>query len=262
MKYKFGVLGFGKMGGAFARGVESIYGKENIAVYDSFPPAREKAEKCGYNFVNSAKELFEGSKTLLVSVKPQDLDAALEGVSADGKLVLSIAAGVSIARLEKLLAGARIVRIMPNTCAEIRRCCSTVAFSDKTTERDKTEAFAVLDALGGFIEVEEREINDYLAVGGSFTAYTYLFLKRFAESAAGRGVDFDKALELAAKTAIGSAEMILKGEKPIDQLIKDVCSKGGTTLAGLDKLDVPEFSDAISACVNACSDRAEELGKA
>ena len=258
---KFGVLGFGKMGGAFARGVEDIYGKEKISVYDSYAPSRENAQKCGYNLVNSAKELFDSCGTILVSVKPQDLAAALEGVDANDKLVLSIAAGVTIKRLGKLLCGARIVRIMPNTCAEIKRCCSTVAFSASVTENDKKEAFSILDALGGFVEVEEGEINDYLAVGGSFTAYMYLYLKRFAESAAARGVDYKKALTLAAKTAAGSAEMVLTGEKPIDRLIKDVCSKGGTTIAGLEKLDVPEFGGAINACVNACSDRAEELSE-
>lgn len=262
MSYKFGVLGFGKMGGAFAAGVESLYGKENIAVYDSFDAARERAYKCGYNFINGAKELFEQSEITLVSVKPQDLSAAVEGVSAEGKTILSIAAGVAIEKLEELFKGAFIARAMPNTCAQIKKCCSTVAFSKNFTEEGKKKIFAILDTLGGCEEVEkESEINDLLAVSGSFTAYAYLYLKEFAKASAERGVDFDKALRLAAKTAIGASEMVLKGEKPVDELIKDVCSKGGTTLAGLDKLDIEEFKAAIKGCVNACDDRAIELGK-
>ena len=258
---KFGILGFGKMGGAFAAGVKDIYKAENVCVFDPFPSATEKAIGEGFNVVESASELFDVCDRILISVKPQDLAAALAGVNAQGKLVLSIAAGVRIARLKSILVGAKIARIMPNTCAKIKKCCSTVAFGEEVSENEKAVVFEVLDALGGYVQVEEKEINDYLAVSGSFTAYLYLYLKKFALATSERGVDKDKALTLAAKTAIGAAEMILKGEKPIDELIKDVCSKGGTTLAGLDKLDVENFESAIKGCVDACAERAEELGK-
>ena len=261
MMKKFGILGFGKMGGAFAQGVKELYGTKNVFVYDAYDGALIKAGKEGFLVKDSAKSLFSECDVILISVKPQDLASSLQGVSASGKLVLSIAAGVEISRLENILKGTKIARIMPNTCASIKKCCSTVAFSNAVGDEDKKTVFAVLDTLGGYVEVKESEINEYLAVSGSFTAYTYLYLKKFASATAARGEDFDKALTLAAKTAIGSAEMILKGEKPIDELISDVCSKGGTTLAGLDKLDVLSFENVITDCVNACVERAKELGK-
>lgn len=257
----FGILGFGKMGGAFAVGAEKLYGKENIVVFDAAPSARERAEKSGYKSVNTASELFDSSEFILVSVKPQDLADAVRDVSARGKTVLSIAAGVKTETLAELFDGALIARAMPNTCAQILKCCSTLSFAKDFPISEKKKVEDLLDALGGFVEVSEKAINDLLAVGGSFTAYTYLYLKYFAEYAAERGVDRLTAITLAAKTAIGASEMILKGEKDVDALIKDVCSKGGTTLAGLAELDVEDFRSAIKKCVNACSDRAEELGK-
>lgn len=258
---KFGILGFGKMGGAFSKGVEDIYGSDNVFVFDASENAAKNAIKCGFVAERSAAALFSKCDVLLLSVKPQDLCNSLKNVSASGKLVISIAAGVKIERLKNLLPGAKIARVMPNTCAQIRKCCSTVAFSEDVQKEDKKEVFAVLNALGGYVEVEESEMNDYLAVSGSFTAYLYLYLKKFAAATAARGVDFDKALILAAKTAVGASEMVLKGDKPVDELISDVCSKGGTTLAGLEKLDVHNFESAIEGCVNACAERAEELGK-
>ena len=258
---KFGVLGFGKMGGAFASGVENLFGKNEIIVFDKFDQSLERARSLGYSVAKNAVDLLKSSENILISVKPQDLKEALSGLDAEGKTVVSIAAGVRIAQIEGLLNGAKIARVMPNTCATIGMCVSTVAFSDNCIENEKKTVFDILDSLGGYIEVKEDDIDNYLAVGGSFTAYAYLYLKYFAESTAKRGCDFEKALRLAAKTAQGAAEMILRKEKPVDDLIKDVCSKGGTTLAGLEKLDSDCFKDAIDGCVNACCDRSIELSK-
>ena len=259
--FKFGVIGYGKMGGAFASGVEDLFGKEKIAVFDKNAESIARAKENGYAAMNSVSELVENSEIILVSVKPQDLKEALSGLNAQGKTVVSIAAGVKIAQVSTLMAGAMVARVMPNTCATIKMCMSTVAFSDNFNETQKAVVFDILNTLGGFMEVSEPEIDDYLAVSGSFTAYAYLYLKKFAQATAARGCDFDKALILAAKTAQGAAEMILKGEKPVDNLINDVCSKGGTTIAGLNELDVECFEKAIDTCVNACCDRSIELSK-
>ena len=258
---KFGVIGFGKMGGAFAAGVEELFEKDEIVVFDKFEGSVERAKARGYSVAKSAAELVSESENILISVKPQDLTTALSGLSAEGKLVVSIAAGVKIAQIEGLMRGAKVARVMPNTCATIKMCMSTVAFSDNCGEVEKKVVFDILNALGGYMEVAEDDIDNYLAVGGSFTAYAYLYLKEFALATAKRGCDFEKALTIAAKTAQGAAEMILRKEKSVDELIKDVCSKGGTTLAGLEKLDVDEFSEAIDGCVNACCDRSIELSK-
>ena len=259
--FKFGVLGYGKMGSAFATGVEELFGKENIAVSDRSEYGLKSAKERGYALTGGAGELFAECETILVSVKPQDLSSALTGVDAVGKIVVSIAAGVPIEKLKSFLNGAHIARVMPNTCATIRKCCSTVAFSEGFPTEKKDIVFSVLEALGGYAEVEEKKIDDYLAVSGSFTAYQYYYLKLFAKATKERGCDFATALYLAAKTASGAAEMVLKGEKDIDTLINDVCSKGGTTIAGLNDLENSVFYDSIRSCVDDCAERAKELAK-
>ncbi len=259
---KFGILGFGKMGGAFASGVlGSVFSAQEIIVFDKNQTSIENAQKLGFSIANSESDLIQNAKIILLAVKPQDLAKTLESVNAQGKIIISICAGVSLEKLGGYLADAKIARVMPNTCATIKQCVSLVAFNNSISDNEKKEVFAILDSVGGHEEVEERLIDDLIPISGSFTAYSYLFFKYFAKSASLRGADLDLCLRLVAKTAIGSANMVLNSEKSIDELIKDVCSKGGTTIAGLEKLDCEGFESSIKACVDACADRSIELGK-
>lgn len=259
---KFGILGFGKMGGAFASGcLGSLYNAEEIIIFDKNEESVERAKSLGFSVAKSPKDLFESAKIILLAVKPQDLATSLGDAITEGKIVISILAGVSLEKLGALLKGAKIARVMPNTCATIKQCVSLVAFNDLIEDNEKKEVFKILDSVGGREEVEERLIDELIPISGSFTAYSYLFFKYFAESASKSGADLELCLRLVCQTAIGSANMVLNSNKSVDELIKDVCSKGGTTLAGLEKLDTEEFRTAIEECVVACSKRSKELGK-
>ena len=111
-------------------------------------------------------------------------------------------------------------------------------------------------------EIKEEEMDDTLALNGSMPAYAYLFAKAFIDYANKKGIDYDVARDLTCAAIKGSMDMILANkETPIDTLIDNVCSKGGTTIAGLNKLYDNEFEKAIYECSEACSNRSKELGK-
>ena len=104
-------------------------------------------------------------------------------------------------------------------------------------------------------------MDEVIPLAGSFTAYAYYYIKSFVDSAVKRGVEEEIAKKLVVESMIGSAEMVKQSGKDLQTLINDVCSKGGTTLAGLKVLEDNNLNEIIHKCSVACAERSKELGK-
>lgn len=201
---------------------------------------------------------------VVLAVKPQILDAVMRDMSSAlaGKLVLSIAAGITIAHLAKLAPkGTRVVRVMPNTPVLVRDGVSALSFGSGVTETDQQLARRLFEAVGRAVVVEEKLMDAVTGLSGSGPAYVFLAIEALADGGVKMGLPRTVADLLAAQTVLGAARMVLEtGEHPAK--LKDrVTSPGGTTIAGLHRLEQGGLRAALMAAVEAAAKRSEELGR-
>ena len=265
MSYKLGILGVGKMGGAILDGVVSskIYDKKEIYLYSPDEETKNKYVNLGFNFAENEKDLFINSNIILIAIKPQVFGEALvyaKDLDFSNRGVLSIAAGKKISELESYFKNATVIRAMPNLPASIR--CGAITVCANGYDNLFDEAFKILESVGSVSKIKEDQMDETLPLNGSMPAYAYLFAKAFIDYAVKNNIDYNVALDLTCNSIKGSMDMILNNkDTSIDTLIKNVCSKGGTTIEGLNKLYDNNFEDIIYECALACTNRSKELSK-
>ena len=202
------------------------------------------------------------SSALLLAVKPQVIStlSAQKDLMKD-KLIISIAAGISIAQLAEITGSSRIIRVMPNTPALVGKGASAYACSAETTDEDEKLAGKIFSAVGVALKMKESDLDAVTALSGSGPAYVFEFIQALADGGVAEGLSRDAALMLAAQTVIGAAEMVIKtGEHPTS--LKDkVTSPAGTTSRALEELEARGFSGTVIKAVRAAATRSRELGK-
>lgn len=203
---------------------------------------------------------------ILLCTKPLDVRTALGGISEAGAgkpmLVISIAAGVTVAALEEAASqDLRVIRAMPNTPALVGKGAAGYCLGNRATAEDAETARRLLGAVGLAVEVPERLMDAVTGVSGSGPAYVYLIIEALADGGVCAGLPRADALRLAAQTVFGAAAMVIEtGEHPA--VLKDmVTSPGGTTIAGLAALERHGLRSALIEAVGAAARRAEELGR-
>lgn len=203
--------------------------------------------------------------TIVLAVKPQamrKLVSQISGVVDAGKLVISIAAGVPIAALEKHLPlRPRVVRAMPNTPCLIGCGATAVAGSDQATPEDIALAQQMFDSVGISTVVEESLLDAVTGLSGSGPAYVFLMIEALSDAGVKVGLSRHIALKLAAQTVFGSARLLLEtGEHP-GTLKDQVTSPGGTAIAGLHTLEAGGLRTTLIDAVEAATTRAKQLGE-
>ncbi len=261
---RIGFVGAGKMGFAILSGIkDKLFKKEDISVYEVNPAIIEKLKSNDIKVASSIDELCKSVDIILIAIKPQDFSGLLNSLKGytDGKLIITIAAGIKIKTIESVLGSVKVARAMPNTAATIGEASSVLCFNLQVSSEEKKLAEDIFNAIGKVVLIEEDLMDEVIPIGGSFTAFEYYFYKGFLESSVKRGVPFETAKKLLVQSIIGSAKMIESSDRNIDELIGDVCSKGGTTLAGLSAFEDGNLLDIIDDCAVRCSERSKELGK-
>lgn len=262
------LLGGGNMGGAMLRGwLEAGLDPDGVTLADPNPSeAMAPLFSRGVGHVSHIAEAGPQDIAIL-AVKPQVLDAALADIGTaigDATLVISVAAGRTVASIEERVGGCAVVRAMPNTPALIGRGITGAFANPRVGERQRAAAAALLGASGPVEWVAtEAEIDAVTAVSGSGPAYVFLLAEALAEAGAKAGLDPDLAMRLARHTVAGAGELMIRAEEAPAQLRRNVTSPKGTTEAALsvlmDKTDgmVPLLARAVEAARR----RAEELAK-
>lgn len=202
---------------------------------------------------------------VLLSVKPQAMNKLLDEVAPaidEGKLVISIAAGVPLAAIERKVGhGIRIVRTMPNTPALVGAGATAIAAGEHATEADLAQAKALFDAVGKTVVVDEPLLDAVTGLSGSGPAYVFLVIEALADAGVKVGLDRRTAQDLAAQTVLGSAKLLIEtGEHP-GKLKDQVTSPGGTAIAGLHTLEAGGLRTTLMNAVEAATKRAHELGR-
>ena len=262
MKYKFGILGLGKMGSSILSGIinSKLYYKNDILLFDVNEEIKVKFQSDGYNFSTSEQELFESCNYVLLAIKPQ-MFYILESLDLNklNLVIISIAAGKTINDLRKIFGKQKFIRVMPNTPALIQNGATAIARDFSVDDVTFNDVKKIFESIGIVEEISEDKMNEIIPVNGSMPAYLYYFVEAFIEEAVAMGLDYEVSKKLACEAIIGSCNMILKANKSIAELIKDVCSPGGATLAGLKVLEEEKFKDIIKECYKKCVQRAYEL---
>ncbi len=258
---KFGIIGSGKMGSAIGMGVikSGVFKKDEVIFADSYAPRIEELNNGGYKTASNV-ELYQNADIVLLAVKPQQIDVILEElskVSNHAKTIITIAAGIDIAHIKKYLKDVNVARVMPNTPALINYGTSAICFDDKIND----VVIKIFESVGTVTIITEDKMNEVIPLNGSFPAYGYYFALSFIKAGIEAGFSYEQCKELVCGSMIGSAKMIMEIDKPIEQLIKDVCSPGGTTIEGVKVFDKYDMDKIVKECFDACVKRAYELGK-
>lgn len=263
---KIGLIGCGKMGGALLRGAlkAGLAEARGVILYDKVPAAVAALQEASaeVQVAKSPAEVAENADVVILAVKPQDMKPLLEGLSKSDSapLYLSIAAGLTLAQLEGWLGGtARVVRSMPNTPALLLAGASAYSRGAQATDADLDLAKAVLGAVGSAQEVPENLLDAVTGLSGSGPAYVYTVIEALADGGVLMGLPRATALQLAAQTVAGAAQMVLETGKHPGVLRDEVTSPGGTTIAGLEQLEAQGLRNALIQAVRKATERSKEL---
>lgn len=263
---KIGFIGAGNMATAIINGlIAQNNGKSDfINVFDVDKDKCLLMSKLGVSVLSSGREVVENSEIVVLAVKPQNYAEILEELRpsvSEKKTFVSIAAGISIGYVQKALGCCcPVVRVMPNTPLLLKKGATALCPSENISDEDKETVYNMFAGSGVCEYITESHMNEIISVNGSSPAYIYLFAKTMADYAKSKNISYDSAMNLICATLEGSAAMLRESGDSPDVLIEKVSSKGGTTIAALEKLRECGFTQAITEAMEACTKRAEELG--
>ncbi len=261
-------VGAGQMATALARGLvrADFCAASRIRVHDPSQEALSRfADAVGaIQSLEGNRQAIELADIVLLAVKPQQLPGVAEEIRGSltaGQLVVSIAAGVTLAKLCQWLGTERVVRVMPNTPCLVGKGVSAYSLGAGATPADAEAVQRMMGSVGLALRVDEPLLDCVTGLSGSGPAYIYLLIEALADGGVRVGLPRQTALALAAHTVRGAAEMVLaEGEHPA--VLKDrVTSPGGTTIVGLQVLEQRGTRAAVMAAVVAATERAREMGR-
>jgi pyrroline-5-carboxylate reductase len=268
LKEKIGVVGAGKIGSAIVRGMikAGLVTKDQVMASDVSDALRQAiAKELGIKVTPDNDKLCDFADVVILAVKPQILDPVAKEIAkklGKSKLLISVAAGVPISRIEaSLVKGARVVRVMPNITCVVGAGAAGYAGGTHASAQDLEICEAILNSFGVGLPVEEKYLDAVTGLSGSGPAYVFLFMEALADGGVQVGLTRDVALKLAMQTVYGAARMALEGTKHLGELKDEVTSPGGTTIAGLYVLEQRGFKGAVMEAIVNATRRSQELGK-
>lgn len=262
---KIGFIGMGNMGYAMLQGVQTVFSKDDLVFSDANSSRAVQISKdTGITYLESNAECANSAKYLILAVKPQYYSQVfknIENIVKQEHIIISIAPGITINDIQDVLGvDKRIVRVMPNTPALLG--CGMTGVSYDSTKFNFTEQETIkkiFSSFGKFRLVEEKLMSAVTCVSGSSPAYVYMFVEALADGAVKYGMPREVAYEMAAQAVLGSAQMILETKNHPGLLKDQVCSPGGTTIAGVAALEEYGFRNAILKATDACYNKAENI---
>lgn len=259
---RLGVLGTGNMGSAIINGIAKS--EMNVEVY-AFDKDAAKLSALPVTPCADEKSLVSVCKYILLAVKPQVLGSVLDELApavTEETVFISICAGISQEFIRsRTISNAKVVLVMPNTPMMLGFGASAMAAGENVSDEEFDFARSVIGSCGITEVVPMDKMKEIICINGSSPAFIYLFSKGFVDFAAANGIDSEAALRLFSATLIGSAKMLTESGMTVDELIKQVSSPGGTTIAGLEMLYAGDIVGSVKDACAACTDRAYELAK-
>ncbi len=264
---KIAFLGAGKMATAIVQGLvnNGVWPAADIMAADPATAARTAfTTATGVPCEETALDIVKAADILVIAVKPQVLAEAIRPLrdSCDGKLVVSIAAGIRLSHLAEWCGHRRLVRVMPNTPMMVGRGAAVFCPDTGVTPADKQLVERIFASVGIVVELPEENMDAVTALSGSGPAYIFETIQALVNGAVELGIPAETALALTTQTVAGAAEMVARKMGTPDQLRDAVTSPGGTTAAGLRVFQQAGYRKLIKAVLAAARRRSQELGQA
>jgi pyrroline-5-carboxylate reductase len=258
-----GFIGGGNMAEAMIKGIFGKHGRD-IMVSEPRDERRIYLEKI-YNIkaIPDNKEVVKNCNIIILAVKPQNMDSVTAEIAAmitSDKLIVSIAAGITLSYLSSRLKTSKIIRVMPNTPALVQEGISVLSMCECINDKGMGLIRDIFMSIGKVMVLPEKYMDAVTALSGSGPAFIALFVENMIDAGVKMGLNRDNAAELAIQTLKGTAALLETGIPP-DKLREMVTSPGGTTAAGLKVFEEKGLKDIVAAVVEAAANRSKELGK-
>jgi pyrroline-5-carboxylate reductase len=272
--FKFGLIGGGVMGEALLSRLiaQKIYLPSDVIVSEPQAQCREVLQQqYGVEVTGDNSQAAQVTEVLLLAVKPQILDTIISDLAAlslgdstnpDSEvMIISILAGVPLSKLESAFLHRPVIRVMPNTPATVGAGISAIASGQAVKPDHLKLAQQILAAVGEVVEVPESLMDAVTGLSGSGPAYVALMVEALADGGVAAGLPRAIASKLALQTVLGTAELLQQTGMHPAELKDRVTSPGGTTIAGVGKLEQAAFRSALIEAVKAACQRSKELGR-
>ena len=261
--FKIGFFGAGKMAEGILSAVEdrtSVIMAEKVA-----ERAAELKKKYPVAVTGDLKEVAEKAKIIFLSVKPQDVAAVaaeVKPILKPTQVLVSIVAGKNLSGLRRAFgAKVRMLRVMPNLALRANAGMCAICAATNAKKSDVAAVERILGGAGATAVLKERDFDAVTALSGSGPAYFAYMEEAMAEAGVKLGLKPDVARLLAEQTMYGTAKFLRESGMPLKPFIDGVCTKGGTTAAGMEKLAASDFKDVVAATLAAAAKRSKELAK-
>ena len=262
-KLKLGVIGGGNMGRAIVAGAirAGVLAPADVILAEIDEVRRREAAALGCRVVSNSHEAVLAQQ-LLLAVKPQSFADVADAIAplSESKIAISIMAGLSSSRIRAALGPlVRVVRVMPNTPAQIGQGMTAIALGDGAAPGDERFAVQLFDALGRTAIVDESLMHAATAVSGSGPAYVFLLAEAMERAALALGVDEPTARLLVRQTILGAGSLLMDSDQDASDLRRAVTSPGGTTAAAIEVMQINKLVDVVVEAIRAARDRGAAL---
>lgn len=265
-QFKLGVIGCGYMSQVIIKGavLSDFLRARKIIVSDVNEEPLDAIEELGVQTCMDNQYVAQNSEYLLIAVKPQNFaEVAMEIKKSEPDKIISVMAGVKKHKIKSAIgAEVKVARCMPNLPCSVGSGMMGIDMTDFNSYPDDLEFISALfNCMGTVLSVEESKLDAVTGISGSGPAYVFLFIDSLIDAGIKQGLTKDEAKILATNTVLGSAEMVINSDSTVPELIKRVCSKGGTTIEAIKILEEKNFREIICEAVDACVKRSKELSE-
>lgn len=242
---------------------QKIFAPNTLLVSEPRTKRREfLAQQYQVQVTEDNQATVSASGILLLAIKPQVFDQAIANITPNpSSTIISILAGVTLNKLEQAFPQQPVIRVMPNTPATVGVGMTAIASGTKAQEQHIQQAKSIFTAVGEVVEVPESSMDAVTGLSGSGPAFVALAIEALADGGVASGLPRAIALKLATQTVLGTATLVKETAMHPGVLKDQVTSPGGTTIAGVAKLESLGFRSALIEAVKTATARSKELGK-
>jgi pyrroline-5-carboxylate reductase len=263
MNDSIAVIGAGVIGGSVVRGLLKSGYEGKLTAAEIQPEKVKEMEKLGIAVTSDNGEAAREADVVFLCVKPNVLKSVLKEISreAEGKLVISTAAAVTVKFCKRVVPKARFVRIMPNVAILVQESFTAYCCDDDVTMEDREKVKELLGMMGVVMEVEEKHMDAVTAVSGSGPGYISILIEAIAYAGLKVGLPRDLALTCAAQAVLGTAKLVLETGQSPAQIRDNVTTPGGTTIEAIFEVEGSEVRQALMRAVEAATKKSEKIRK-
>lgn len=262
---KVGFIGGGKMAEAILGDLlrSELVEKSNVYVAEPDNKRRDQlVELYGINVFKKGGDLISSVDVVFLAVKPQVMDSVLDDISGlvqEDQIFISIAAGKSLENIKKFLPNSKLVRVMPNLAASVSESMNVFCVGPYVVATDKALVESLLKCFGKILELPEDQFDAVTAISGSGPAFMAYLVQLMIDGTVALGLSEENASILAKQTMLGTAKVLVNSDIEIPAFIESVCSKGGTTEAGMEIMRSESLAKPIARILQTAAARSEEL---